>query len=262
MRSSFRFPSLLTLISLWLTLFATSCSKDEPKPIAPGAIEARIMPVGSVRSVTMIGAGGRTYQTVPDATTGAFSFTGLTPGRYTLSFETILAYKAPAPLALDVQAGTTSKPLLAALTRDTKIRGTMTWTVGSNNYSANILGGHITSEFMELNAKDSTATGNQDILFILPKEENQNAIFRGVGSYPLGTALFPRVRYDAGRVIHYAYPPSVSPTTGVITVTAFDSKTFTIAGTFEFTAFAYYNGLPATPSASITVTRGVFNLTF
>ncbi|WP_375416698.1 DUF6252 family protein [uncultured Hymenobacter sp.] len=269
---SFRFSPLLAVVGLWLALFATSCGKDEPRPaVVPGAIEARVIPVGSVRTVTLTGAGGRTYQTVTDATTGVFSFTGLAPGRYILSFETTLAYKAPAPVAVDVAAAGITKLTLKPLIRDRTIRGTMTWTVGDTNYSANSLGGTITDDSLDLSGKDSSATENYEILLIIPKEENQSALFRGVGAYQLGTAMFPKAIYtnyinnnETLRAYQYRTSSAIPQRLGVITITSFDSKAFTISGTFEFTALAISDSqlFSTPPTSSITVTKGTFNLTF
>lgn len=263
-----RRPTWLFALSIWMLLVMASCGKDEPKPVAvaPGAIEAQITPAGSIRTVTLTGTGGRTYQAAPDAATGLFSFTGLAPGTYTLTFETTSGYRTPAPVSLRVTAATTTRPVLERLTRNAKIQGTMSWSVGNTAYSANRLAGEISSDSFVLQGKDSSAVENNEILLIIPKINDQSPLFKGVGTYEIGTAPFTVARYDYmnEQRLSITYRASLSGSrTGTITITSYDPKAFTIAGTFEFTAPLYDHMRNApSPTGSITVEKGRFNLTF
>lgn len=240
----------------------TSCSKDDMAP--NGNIEGTILPAGGVTTVTATATNGQAYQAVPDPTTGQLRFATLPAGAYTLTFTTTLPYKKPLPVAVQVAAGTTTRPAFPDLTRDGKIRGTLRWTIGNTTYTTTQLLGQVTSSIVSFSGVATILGASHEMIISLPAEFRGQTIFQGVGTYRMGQE-YPFGSYTFLPTGGTSYGPFTYSTTypragggGTITVTRFDPKAFVIAGTFEFLAEAQSSA--ATGTANIT--QGQFDLTF
>ena len=257
--------SCIWLISLGLL---TSCSKDSPPPStgsinSTGSIEGTLLPVGGVTSVTATAADGQAYQAAPDPATGQLRFATLPAGAYTLTFTTILAYRTPSPVAVQVVAGTTTRPAFSTLTRDPTIRGTFRWTIGNETYTATRVNGEVSSILVSLSGLASVLGDSHEVAVVIPlRGVDGQPIFRGVGTYELGRGEF----YPFGQYTFFRggmnqtfsmYRTRYPVATGTVTVTRFDPQAFAIAGTFTFSAEAATNA-----TGAVNVTQGQFDLTF
>jgi hypothetical protein len=236
---------LLSLAAIfWLTSFGllTSCTKEQAAPT--GSIEGTILPAGGVTTVTATAPDGQAYQAVPDPTTGQVRFATLPAGAYTLTFTTILPYKTPLPVAVQLAAGTTTRPTFPELTRDGKIRGTLRWTIGNTTYTSTQLLGQVTSSIVSFSGVATTLGASHELIISLPAEFRGQTLFQGVGTYRMGQE-YPFGSYTLVPAGSTMYDPFTYGTTypragggGTITVTRFDPKAFVVAGTFEFLAEA------------------------
>lgn len=257
--------SFLGVVGLvWLSSFGllTSCAPEQAAP--SGSIEGTLLPAGGVTSVTATAADGQTYQSVPDPTTGQVRFATLPAGTYTLSFTTILAYKTPAPVTVQLGAGTTARPSFPGLTRDAKLRGTLRWTTGNTTYSTSQILGEVNNSLLSFSGVTTVAGASHQVLLVLPAHYQGQTIFQGVGTYRMGQEYpfgFYRLVPAGGSI----YDPLTYTTTypragggGTITVTRFDPKAFVLTGIFEFVAEAQ----SATATGTVNITQGTFELTF
>jgi hypothetical protein len=249
---------------VWLTSLGllTSCSKDDAAP--NGSIEGTILPAGGVTTVTATATDGQAYQVVPDPATGQLRFATLPAGAYTLTFTTILPYKTPLPVAVQVAAGTTTRPAFPDLTRDGKIRGALRWTIGNTTYTTTQLLGQVNSSIVSFSGIATTLGASHELIISLPAEFRGQTIFQGVGTYRMGQE-YPFGSYTLIPSGGTSYAPFTYSTTypragggGTITVTRFDPKAFVIAGTFEFLAEAQSSAATGT----VNITQGQFDLTF
>lgn len=251
-------------VLVWLTSLGglTSCATQEPAP--SGTIEGTLLPAGGVTTVTATAADGQAYQAVPDATTGQVRFTTLPAGAYTLSFTTILAYKTPEPVPVQLAAGTTARPVLPRLTRDATLRGTLRWTIGNTTYAATQLFGQVNRDLLSFSGVVTALGASHQVLLVLPAQYQGQPLFQGVGTYRMGQEYpfgFYRLVPAGGSI----YNPLTYTTTypragggGTITVTRFDAKAFVLTGTFEFVA----EGQSAAATGTVPLTQGTFDLTF
>lgn len=178
---------------VWLSSFGllTSCAPEQAAP--NGSIEGTLLPAGGVTSVTATAADGQTYQAVPDPTTGQVRFASLPAGTYTLSFTTILAYHTPAPVTVQLGAGTTARPAFAGLTRDAKLRGTLRWTIGNATYSTSQVVGEVNSSLLSFSGVTTALGASHHVLLVLPATYQGQPIFQGVGTYRMGARIPLRV---------------------------------------------------------------------
>lgn len=95
------------------SLAAASCSKkDDPQVQAQpttATLSGQITPAGAITTVTATNASGKTATATPTST-GTYSFPGLTPGTYTLTFAPATGYTAPAAATVTLAAGGTTAP--------------------------------------------------------------------------------------------------------------------------------------------------------
>lgn len=247
-----------------LVLLAGGLGGCAEKAVAPAAgnIETTILPAGQVTAVVATAANGQTYSTTPDANTGLFRFPTLPAGTYVLTFTTTTAYKTPLPVSVPVTAGATATPRLSALTRDHKLRGTLTWQEGGATYQAVNLYGEVSDSFVSIDGYVATAGAGHEIGFVLPGDFRGTKIFQGVGTYPVGGQEYPfaSYTYTPGRDTWMYFTPFAGSATGKVTITRYDKKAFIIAGTFEYEAQPFSNptGMPGTAK----ITQGSFELTY
>lgn len=229
---------------------------------ATGALTATILPAGYVTQVTAVAATGQVYTTTPDASTGALQFSRLPAGSYTLTVTTKLAYQAPATQLAQVKAGLTTALTYSTLTRDTQLRGTLSWTENGVHYTATNLYGEINAGIVSVDGYVLRNGVGQEVAFVLPTSGRPRNLFTGVGTYPLGQQEYPFGKYTRSAATGPAiwYTPQQGTGTGQVQVTQYDPAAFTIAGSFAFTAEPFSN--PTGAPGNVTITNGSFNLTY
>ena len=122
MKMNFKFLVLMVFASTSLLLSACGTKSD---PNQTGTLNGQITPAASITIVTVTDAAGMTTTTTPSST-GAYTFTGLAAGTYTISFTAATGYVAPASQTgvVITSGGTTTPPL--TVVRD---RASATFTV-------------------------------------------------------------------------------------------------------------------------------------
>lgn len=253
----------ITRLALGSLLLASSaCHKEAEELVAPGAIAATILPAGYVTQVTATAATGQVYTATPDATTGTVQLPSLPAGTYTVTVATKLAYKTPAPQQVQVKAGLTTALPYSTLTRDTKLRGTLSWLENGTRYTATNIYGEVSGSLVSVDGYVLTTGVGREVAFVLPVRGTSASLFTGVGTYPLGRQEYPFGKYvlssSPGPYIWYTSPQGSG--TGQVQVTQYDPAAFTIAGTFAFTAAPFSN--PTGAPGDVTITDGSFSLTY
>jgi hypothetical protein len=94
---------------------ATSCGDKKTDPVAQpqastATLSGQVTPAGSILSVTATDASGKASVATPNSSTGAYSFSSLALGTYTLVFAPASDYVAPATASITLVAGGTTVP--------------------------------------------------------------------------------------------------------------------------------------------------------
>lgn len=255
-------PALLIFLSF---LFTTACSKEDAAP-ATGLIRGQLMPSGAASSVTATGPDGQTVAVVPDASTGAFAFSGLAPGVYQLGAVPTTRYNVPAAVPVTVKAGATT-PATLAFSRDNRIRGTMTWEQNGTTYSATIFYGQISAGFFSLEGNTPAGPGGitHAVNFVLTSFAGPGHVapFAGPGTYSVGASEYPWAgcfyRFP-GAFDQYVTSFAARPV-GQVMVSRFDLTAGTAAGSFAFVAAPHINNSGSGTTEQV-VTNGHFDITF
>lgn len=252
----------LSLGLMSLLLGGTACRKEADEISATGTINSVIRPAGYATRVTATDAAGRSYSSVPDATTGAFQLAQLPAGTYTLTVDTKLAYKTPTPQQAQVKAGLTTAIYYSTLTRDTKLRGTLSWVENGVRYTATNIYGEINQGIVSVDGYALSSGVGREVAFVIPTYGPSTIIFNGVGTYSLGQQEYPFGKYtlSSSPGPYIWYTPRQGTGTGHVQVTQHDPSAFTIAGTFSFTAEPFSN--PTGAPDKVAITDGSFNLTY
>ena len=259
----FASSAVVTSLLLGSLLFGSSaCHKEANEVAAPGAITATILPAGYVTQVTATDAAGRVYATTPNATTGAVQLPNLPAGTYTLAVTTKLAYKTPAVQQVQVKAGLTTALYYSTLTRDARLRGTLSWVENGTRYTATNLYGEVNDDLVSVDGYVLLNGVGREVAFVLPTRGPLSTPFVGVGTYALGQQEYPFGKYilssSPGPSIWYT--PRQGMGAGQVQVTQYDPAAFSIAGTFAFTAEPFSN--PTGVPGNVTITDGIFDLTY
>ena len=249
---------LLALLALPLLTATVSCTKkdDTPAPTATtGSAEGTVSPVGAIATVTATNANGITFLATPNASTGAFAFANLAPGRYALSFAPASGYGTPAARAIDIVAGQTAAAGTVVVIGDGTPRGTLTWRVGGVRYTATAFSGRVSNQALDITAIATTGNVTDELTLSVPT-------FGGAaGAYNLGF-YGPGVpganyRQTVGGLPTLEYGTYNLTSTGILTVAAYDATARILSGTFGFVG----QGYNAT-TGSTAVTNGTFSLQF
>ncbi len=229
---------------------------------ATGAIEGTILPAGQATQVTATDAAGHVYTATPDAATGAVSLPNLPAGTYTVTVAARLPHLRLAPQQAQVKAGRTTTLQYGTLTSDGKMRGTFSWTENGTRYTTTQVYGQISQAIVSFSGYAPTNGGSREINLVIATNSQPSLLFAGVGTYGLGLLTYPFGKYlrHGANGTDIWYTPDQGPQVGHITVTQYDPSTFTMAGTFDFTAQPY-TGTTRPPTA-ITITNGSFALTY
>jgi hypothetical protein len=247
-------------------LFVLGCTKEGDPAAAAGRIEGTVSPAGAARAVTATAKGGQPLTAVPDALTGAFLFADVPAGAYQLGAVPATGFNSPTEVPAAVQRGATTQATVK-LTRDGRIRGTMTWDRNGAAYAAVAFYGDIKRDFFSLEggtARD--ANGKiEGVNFVLPFAGGGTPTpFAGAGTYPIGAAEYPW----AGAFFHVTNGPLDQYTTayarrtvGQVVVTRFDPEAGVASGTFQYvTTLQLNNSGSAAPTQ--TIANGRFDITF
>lgn len=232
----------------------SGCQKDEsatPAPPTTGSLSGTVSPAGSITRVTAQSSTGLSFSATPDATTGAFSFSGLAAGQYTLSFTMASGYKPTASVSTSVVAGQNAALGTVQATSDGIIKsGTMSWTTGGQTYTATSVEGTINRQNGQggiLYIKGKSVNGTQtDMVFL-----SRNNGFSGTGNYTLSLAEYWRTTASVSEIYRDR------TTTNPLVITQYDEATGTVAGTFSFSGWTGDLG-----GTTIHVTNGTFSLRF
>ena len=266
----FRSWLLLGLLSLPLLTATVSCTKkeDTPTPAATtGGIEGTISPAGAITTVTATNANGITFLATPNASTGAFAFAGLAPGRYTLTFSPASGYGVPAARAIDVVAGQTAPAGTVVVVGDGTPRGTVAWTVDGTTFTSTALSGAVRAAGSPTELAAFVVSGGvrHEVNFYFP-----NAI-PGLGTYTLdgygpgaNSAGYARTTgsqtVSYGTYLYFINRSTAVAGTGTLTVTAYNATARTLSGTFAFTAINTDGG--PTNVLMTTISNGTFSFSY
>jgi Polysaccharide lyase family 4, domain II len=266
----FRSGLLLALLSLPVLTATVSCSKKEatPAPVATtGSVEGTVSPVGALTTVTATNGNGITFLATPNASTGAFAFANLAPGRYNLTFTPTGGFGIPVPRAVDVVAGQTAAAGTVLVQGDGTPRGTISWAVdGGAIISTATLAGVVRPQgsATEITATASSGTVQHQVRFYF------SDYISGLGTYDLfvngpGSSSGGYSSTTGGVTVSYGtYLFQTGPTTGyagrgTFVVTGYNAAARTMSGTFEFTAINTDNPNNVTTA---TITNGSFNFSY
>jgi hypothetical protein len=268
------YPSLKIALAVGL-LTTASCSRDKVVAPTTGAITGTMAPiatVGNLLSVTATASNKQEYKASVDALTGAFTFNGLPPGTYVLTFSTTAAPSFPHWVTTTVVAGGTATPTIPPISHDNVGRGTLKWVIDGKTYQA--------AEFSTIRCDDKTFsigghTGPFNSgAFIhevgLIATEYSKTPFTGAGTYALGGAgavspngaiyLYPTGDYTMWAQ-YYTIPVGIP--TGTLRLTNYDVAKGVATGTFEFVGrWSGGNSNYPNPPAQVSVTNGEFDITF
>jgi hypothetical protein len=196
-----------SLVLASLLFGSTACHKAADEVSATGTIASTILPAGYATQVTATDAADRSYTAIPDAKTGAFQLLHIPAGVYTLTVDTKLAYKTPAPQQAKVSAGLTTAVYYSTLTRDTKLRGTLSWVENSVRYTATNLYGEINSGLVSVDGYVLSSGVGREVAFVIPTYGQSSSLFTGMGTYLLGRQEYPFGKYtlatSAGPALWY-----------------------------------------------------------
>ncbi|MDQ2773262.1 MAG: hypothetical protein M3Y54_22485 [Bacteroidota bacterium] len=120
-------PAVFACTSLLFSACGSSKSDPTPTPTTPtaqtGTLNGQITPAASITTVTATDAANKNTTATPNAT-GAYSFTGLAAGTYTLIFTAATGYTAPAnQTGVVVTAGGTTTAAPITVTSSTSNNG-------------------------------------------------------------------------------------------------------------------------------------------
>jgi hypothetical protein len=148
------------------------------------------------------------------------------------------------------------------LTRDTKLRGTLSWVENGVRYTAANIYGEVNSGLVSIDGYVLSNGVGREVAFVIPTYGQSSSFFTGVGTYPVGRQEYPFGKYTLARAAGPSiwYTPRQGAGTGQVQVTQHDPAAFTIAGTFAFTAEPF--STPTGNPGDVAITEGSFNLTY
>lgn len=192
-------------------------------------------------------------------------FPSLPAGIYTIDVSTKLAYKTPEARQVQIPAGQTITLPALTLTRDARLRGTLSWTENGTRYAATTLYGEVSGTLVSVDGAVLSNGVSREVAFAIPVRPIPGQavpVFTGSGTYALGEQEWTFGKYvrTSGADAASWYTPGTGTRTGQVTITQYDPAAFTLAGTFAFTAqpFANATGAPR----DVTLTDGTFSLTY
>ncbi|TGE16116.1 hypothetical protein E5J99_10640 [Hymenobacter elongatus] len=242
-----------------LLLALVSCSRKEDISPKNGTVIGSISPAGAATGLTLTATDGKVYTATPDALTGSFTVAQLPLGNYSITTTPAVGYTIPAPVSVAVSAtSTTVAPI--KLSRDGIIRGSMTWTVGGTTFTASRFYGELSNTIVSIVGATQLNGAWHEVALVIPmKDQAGNLVFKGVGTYILGTGEYPFGKYvdntNSGNATYSTW--LANKPVGTVVVTSYNDVNRTIGGTFEFEAAANLN-----TTGSVTVSKGSFNFQF
>ncbi|MBF9221651.1 hypothetical protein [Hymenobacter ruricola] len=237
-------------------LTTASCGDKGSDPQAQpqtAAISGQISPAGSVTTVTATDASGKTTTATPGST-GAYSFPGLAPGAYTLTFAPAAGYTAPASLPVTLAAAGTTAPAV-----------TVAVAPASASFSANgvpVTPAYIFSQvfFGDRTLTFSVSPGGAPGPTV---SIDLDGVTPAVGTYSLTGSLtdYEATYNDANYQSYFTLGNNNGATrSGTLVITNVNASLRRFSGTFEFVGFGTNN---AGVYVSARITNGVFtNLSY
>jgi outer membrane murein-binding lipoprotein Lpp len=206
------------------TLVLSSCSENKKMDPAPttGKVNGQITPANSVTTVTATSTAtpAMTATATPN-TSGAYSFTNLAAGTYTLSFTPAAGYTAPATQQVSVTTGGITVP---DPTNVTQSGGTATLTVDGATVVVSLVRAQLAFGDLTLTLLDPT--GQFTVLYLSPfRGTAQTGSFAGFSNAQL--------RYTNGSA-EWA-TPLTGPPLGSYSVTPVGTNPSRISGSFSAT---------------------------
>lgn len=255
MSTSVRVLLVATMVGVALVNSACGDKTSDPQAQTQTAtLSGQISPAGSVTTVTATDASGKANTTAP-GTTGAYSFSALAVGAYTLSFTPAAGYTTPASVAVTLgTSGTTAPATTLTTTRAAaSFQVDATAVTAAYVFSQTLAG----DRFLTFTVSPGGAPGptvHIDIPGLVPV----------VGSYPLDNDDYNASYLGADYTSYYSAKfGRGSATSGTLTITSVDPTQRRFAGTFTFlgtdaTSSAPSGALPVGTPLTRNITKGVF----
>ena len=251
----------------WLTMFAattltlvlSACGKEETANPSPttGTVTGQLTPATAVITVTATSTTTpATTATATPTASGAYTFSTLAPGSYTLSFTPAMGYAAPATQTVAVTAGATvtATPVTVTASLGGPSSGArFTYTLNGTATTANLVSANVV--FGSLFVQSSSNQGSQLVTLSLEPVPTgpRSYSFGGAGS----TSEITVTEVASSSLAEWS--TSAPAGTGTVTITAVSTNPRRVSGTFSA-------GVPprgATASGQRTLTAGSFsNLAF
>lgn len=240
-----------------VALVHSACGDKASDPQAQtqtATLSGQVSPAGSVTNVTATNASGKTSTTAP-ATTGAYSFSAMAVGAYTLSFTPATGYTAPASVAVTLGTSGTTVPT----TTLTTTRAAASFQVDATAVTAAYVFSQtmVDDRFLTFTVSPGGAPGPTVTI-------NMAGLVPVVGSYPLDNNDYHASYLGADYTAYYSAKFGTgSATSGTLTITSVDPAQRRFAGTFAFlgtdaTSSAPSGQLPAGTPLTRTITKGIF----
>ncbi|MDQ2771119.1 MAG: carboxypeptidase-like regulatory domain-containing protein [Bacteroidota bacterium] len=212
----FRFSGRL-LVAVALLAASSACSKTEAAypPPTTGGIEGAFEPADALTAVTATRAGSSPVVVTPGAG-GTYSFSGLVPGSYDLTYTPAQGYRVPPARPVDVPVGgATGVPLVSL------VAGSFTFgSASSTTFTADNITARLAADVLTLQAGNSVADVSVQATGVT-----------GPGSFTITSGTFNEGnnRYRMGG--YYAL--------NAFRVTSLNPTTHRVSGTFSFNADPY-----------------------
>ena len=239
-------------ITLLLALFAgfslvlSACGdskKADPTPTT-GTLNGQITPAAGVTTVTATDAANKTTTTTPNAS-GAYSFSALAAGTYTVSFTPAAGYAAPANQNVTITAGgtTTANPVTPVTSSSTG--GTGTFTVAGVTTTGSL----VTANYFSNNLSVTIAsTTGRSLVMNIDGFANAAGTFSLSNPSTASQLIYSEQVGTAAQQWTTASFLSGGLGTGTAVITSIGSNPRRVSGTFTATAY------PATSASTGTRT--------
>lgn len=262
---------LLGLVSLLFFTMLSCAKKEAPTPDdTSGSFDATFSPATSITFVSVSAQGNPSQVASGQAdATGYMKVEHLNPGTYVITYNAASGYTAPAPQTVTIAAKATTalgtikvNPTVPPNTNvPYALQGTSGWTstlptgVGTTATQASTTGSVV---YYNNSPSSLTFKGIYQSGTITETVQVSVPYYAGVGQYQLGNltggGLGTYLRTSGGATTH-SLSSQVSGVQGTLNVTAHNTTTRTISGTFGFNLFA-------NTTASGTITNGTFTVTY
>ncbi|MDO7851985.1 carboxypeptidase-like regulatory domain-containing protein [Hymenobacter convexus] len=236
------------------TLVLSSCGDDKKTDPTPttGTVNGQITPANAVTTVTATSSAtpATTATATPNAS-GAYTFSNLAAGTYTLSFTPATGYATPATQTVTVTAGgtATASAVTVTTTSTGSGSGAFAYTINGTAITANLVTGNVL--FGSLLIQSSSSVGSRGVTLSLDQVPTspRTYTFGGAGS----TSEISVVEAAGAGLAEWN--TTVSGGTGTVTITSVSTNPRRASGTFSAVAQPRSGGA----SGTRTITTGTFS---